>query len=176
MLTAAVTAVASLALVAVILFFSPAWSLDVKSCAVLALLTIAVAFAAGAGLARADAAKPPETVEPASKPAQTEGADLQRITDALASISQRLERLENHSPVQNGEKAGRLEDVLADVLHKHLRSGAADCVLNVSLSSEGDYHILGRKWTGKIQVELKPAEKTVEPRDEKVEVVEERLF
>jgi hypothetical protein len=64
-------------------------------------------------------------------------------------------------------KAKTVDEVLADVIERGLRSGDVSVTLTINLSNEGEYEILGRKWRGSAAVSVNAAppkaEKAGEP-------------
>lgn len=181
-LVLAVVAALALVLAAVVAFVFPiVWSLiNTPHFATSMLLIFVVVFAAGVGLSRvrAKTAESSGTVK-----SIVESVDLQQVTDALASINQRLELLEgkflNELKNEAGKKqSNKLEDLLAEIMRRSLESGGLNCFPEISLDTQGNYIILGKKWSGKIHIDLKPAAWPSEHKAEvkKEEVVEERLF
>jgi len=101
---------------------------------------------------------------PATTPPEKEGATQSARTVKAVDVTQYAYPYPPPA-AEPVKKAKTVDEVLADVIEKGLRSGDLSVTLTINLSNEGEYEILGRKWRGSAAVSVNAAPQT--PKAEK---------
>jgi len=69
--------------------------------------------------------------------------------------------------IKNTEPTKSLDKLLADLISEQIKRGEIEFKPTITLVQEGKYNILGRKWTGKISLEVAHKQSRLEEFSEK---------